>query len=324
MEGAHGLDIFLKKDDPWYKISSQSKFKHDKKADYVFLTNNKTLVPKYERYIASNISIVVLNTNRTPKKFSTDSIQTNDANITRTHIVNFSGDPNFQRAVLHHVLRFNPRIRSDIRKVATSLSLCPGPERQNGNFFSGRFGSLNKRKSKKKKFRPYIGVHARVGVGVGEQGTRFTEISQKLRAAARCLGSRAIRISQMAGSPALPIFLATDTPKFREIFQEEVKKMSHGQVDVVTGDWNIVHLAQLGGKGKVMTNDRKKKDWEAMWGSFVDVIMLGHAEHILALYSSYPRLALAIGDAETLVEIKNEICLEREDWRNSSEKALKV
>lgn len=46
----------------------------------------------------------------------------------------------------------------------------------------------------------------------------------------------------------------------------------------------------------------------------MDLIMLGHVEHIIDIYSSFPRLEFSLEDAEKLTELRNEIFFKVELW----------
>lgn len=235
-------------------------------------------------------------------------------------VINLHHNYNFRRALLHHVFRMSQSISQRHKNTAHAMGFRMGHMENPG------MGWLGGQK------RPYVAVHARIGRGVRERGSRFAAVSDNMLIPARCLASRAVRIAFIAGSPALPVFLATDTPEFRPMFKNVVDKISHGRVQVVNGDWDVAHSSQDRFHSQVnnlkkMNEEVKKKNEEdagrdeakaqenvRFLGGYMDLIMLGHAEHIVSLYSSFPRLALALGDAETLTELRNEICLKVELW----------
>lgn len=222
---------------------------------------------------------------------------------------------NFQRSVAHLVLRLSPSIRDFHFLNCRSMRLKCGK--------SSSLSRIAHSFNAPQDFvaRPYISVHARLGLGVGESGERFIKVSKNVLVPARCLASRAVRLALLAGTPALPIFLATDTPAFREIFQNVVTEMSSGRVAVLNGNWSVAHSNKVAHdllrsqmkKNKLIGLSRSKA-WESVWGSYMDLVMLGHGEHVVALYSSFVRFAMAIGDAETLTELRNEICTNDEHW----------
>lgn len=268
---------------------------------------------RFENVMASNIHTVFINTNKVPRSVSDVFLSKYMPPDMTIRTMNFvRQDDNFFRAVLHQVFRLSNEMEKDIGMLSEKMELKGITEKkmQTGwmsNYYTRVFG---------KRKRPYIGVHARIGKGVGEGMSRFEKVSAKMEIAARCLASRAIRLSHMSGNPALPIFLATDTAEFRDVFKAVVKKMSHGRIEVVTGEWDIVHSNRL--KNRRHDNGTAVDDADnrsVIWSTVIDLVMLGYAEHILALYSSFPRLAAYMGDAETITELRNEICLEGEHWR---------
>lgn len=180
--------------------------------------------------------------------------------------------------------------------------------------------------------RRYIGVHARLGVGVGEMGHhRFHDLSRDMGKAARCLGRRAVQLAELgyrrelwdrmrAARPGagaeqkkqttIPIFLATDSPTFRPVFADTVRRLSRGTMRVVHGHWNVVHSNHVPWGHVLPGNDldESQKANNGFWGLSMDLIMLGHAEHVISMYSTFPRFAVAIGDASTLIELRPERC----------------
>lgn len=180
--------------------------------------------------------------------------------------------------------------------------------------------------------RRYIGVHARLGVGVGEMGHhRFRDLSRDMGKAARCLARRAVKLSQLGYRPELwdrmraagkgtgaerkkqttiPIFLATDSPTFRPVFADTVRRLSKGTMRVIHGHWNVVHSNHVPWGNALSGNedDELQKANNGFWGLSMDLIMLGHAEHVISMYSTFPRFAVAIGEASTLIELRPERC----------------
>lgn len=293
---ANGLQIFLQEG----QIQREAKV-----GKLAILTNKLSSVDTYEAVLGSDANTVIMATNRLPKPFSESELKKLLPGDLSPRFVNkMRLNRNFHRAILHHVLRLS----DEMRRAQATLNSRMGIS---GESADERRGVLSDKNWLVKPFvrpkRPYIAVHARIGAGVGENGTnRFKNISENAKLAAGCLASRAVRLSFLAGSPALPVYLATDTPKFKDIFEKVVYSYSNGRIDVVSGNWSVQHSNKLVAN---VNKKSRKRDWAAMWGAYMDLVMLGHGEHILALYSSFPRLALAIGNAETLTELRNHICL---------------
>lgn len=267
---------------------------------------------RFEKILSSSVHTVFMNTNKIPSTMSDQFLARHKPpELTIRSMDAARGSYNFFRAVFHHVFQLSDNMEKDIENLTTKMELkgtMKTPKRGwVGKYFLRVFG---------KRRRPYIAVHARIGKGVGEGMSRFGAISAKLEVAAKCLASRAIRLSHMSGTPSLPIFLATDTAEFRYIFRDIVKEMSHGRIEVVSGEWDVVHSNRL--KNRIHKNGTVvdvAENRRVMWSTFFDLIILGHGEHVLALYSSFPRLAAYLGDAESFTELKNEICLVGERWR---------
>lgn len=275
----------------------------------ILLTHLSLNESQYESVLLSKVRTVLMHTHKIP-------LQVDEAffsrhlpdNLSPILAAKFRNSQTFRRAVMHHVLTASDSMMKDHTKASRVMRLKGGTEvakTQKTPWFRRGLNNLGKQGSRR-----YIGVHARLGKGVGEFPTeRFKHVALRLKDVANCLASRAIRISEMSGSPPLPIFLATDTSEFRDVFERTVRQISGDGVDVLYGNWSMIHVAKVPFKDKNYSGQGSGKPWEAVWGGFMDLRLLGYAEHIIALYSGFPRLALSTGDAKTLVQIRNEICL---------------
>lgn len=219
-------------------------------------------------------------------------------------------DSNFRRALMHHVLHLSEGMRADHWRTCRKLNLRCAPRLAEDFDVTDQGWRGNIRNSDG---RPYIAVHARVGIGIGEGNiTRFSPLSRNLLLTAFCLASRAVRLALFSGNPALPIFLATDTPKFRPLFQEVAHRLSGGRVTVIHGGWDVAHTDRLRDQhkdlGQIFDKQQDSYEWEVVYASYMDLIMLGHAEHIISIFSTFPRLGQALGDSYSLTELGHEIC----------------
>lgn len=281
----------------------------------VFLNASEESLLLYEHVLSSSTDTVMMATNKVPLNLSDNFIgKYLPLAVTSSNALGIRVNPNFHRSILHHVFTLSNSIRGDQQLMNSKMNLCGKTMRGRrldeegpASFFNGFIQPR----------RPYIAVHARIGRGVGEYPTgRFKDVSENMKAAALCLASRAVRLAYMSGNPALPIYLATDTAEFRNIFEKAATKISHNRVQILSGEWKVIHSTKLTKQQNAnITGSGEEIFREAMWGSYMDLVMLGHAEHIVALYSSFPRLALAIGNSETLIELKNDICITEESWR---------
>lgn len=277
-----------------------------------------------EKMMMSGAPVVVSHFNRMQRSFSDAFVKfAKPAHISISDMLNIRANANFHRVVFHRVFRLSNELIRDHMLLSHRLHLrAPYMAREVARFARNLSDSLPAATRawsatsalNMTSYTPYIGVHARIGKGVGEGRERFEQITLHMTKAAKCLASRAIRLSHMAGEPDLPIFLATDTAEFRKLFQTVVGKMGHKRIRVLSGDWDIVHSTRMAatGRGNVKPTDAGVR--RVMWGSYMDLIMLGHAQHVLALYSSFPRLAVRLGDSETLTELRNDICLKNDHW----------
>lgn len=252
-----------------------------------FLNATHLQNPWEETILMSNTRTVVASRRGFPNSFSAAFLDFNrPKELRRVDLLSLRSNHHLRRAILHHVFRTHDNLRHSHLVKALSLGLRTP------------YTAL----SRNAPTTPYIAVHARIGIGIGEGAGRFTNIGNKQYEAAKCLATRAIALSNMASPSQLPIFLATDTLQFRKIFRDAVTDLSNRRIPVVTGEWNVVHTGR-------MHLNRTKGLQNAISGSYMDLVLLGHAQHIVAFYSSFPRLALWLGDAESLTEIRNELCL---------------
>lgn len=272
-----------------------------------FLNGTEESHPHFINVLLSNITTVFYAPHYRPSREIVYSFvkQSGVHSLNISNVLKLPSSVNFQRALMHHVFRLSDDIQRDHRYYANRLRLSRG-------YVPTEVSSL--RRLYPYYARPYIAVHARIGSGVGEVNGRFKDVQKDMIVPARCLAYRALRMSFMAGYHPLPIFLATDTTEFRTIFQNVVASISHGRIAVVTGDWDVVHSGRFNDVPQNVSQDEKKKteSWKKVWGSYMDLAILGHAEHILSLYSEFPRFALALGDAKTLTELRNHLCLQNE------------
>lgn len=305
------IDFFFheKMDDP--KNETRTEISN---ANMQFLDGTAASLRQYDRVVASNARTVVLATNKRPAGITYGFVRKHlPKGISIPHILAQQTSLSFYRVLFHSAFKLSRDIREEQHIVNTRIGLTKNfsPEESRGG---SRVGDCNQSKGCHFITRPYIGVHARIGLGVGESSPRFAKISQRLQTPANCLASRAVKISLITGNPPLPIYLATDTPAFRQVFETTVSKFSKGKVKVFTGDWKTIHTARIRYDidGRVPGPIQMLRMKEAVRDSYMDMVILGDAKHVISLYSSFSRFAMTLGMAETLTEIRNEICFKDE------------
>lgn len=269
------------------------------------LTGTNQSHARFVNVLSSNITTVFYTPQyRPPRDVLISLLKRNGADDeSLLALLRLPSSPDFQRVLLHQVFQISDQIRQDQIHHAQDFRLSLGYKP-----CKATTGALKYQQSA----RPYIAVHARIGRGVGELNGRFKDVQNDLTVPARCLGIRAVRLSTVTGHPPLPIFLATDTTEFRTLFSEIVKDISRGQVTVLSGDWDIVHSGRFNPLDSSLNQSdyNNTTSWKKVWGSYMDLVMLGHAEHIVSLYSEFPRFAFALGDAKSLTELRNHVCID--------------
>lgn len=302
---------------------------NDEESTVVF--NSKINMNNFAHTLESNKRSVIMCMHNPPtdgvmSKYAKRKVPFKIRNPLKLSSITRSAD--FQRAFFHHVFRVSKHIRNDHRYTCQKLGLrCPSlvtsHEQQGNTTTLTHDTNTNDQEGDDNNDgvpnRPYIGVHARLGLGLGEgKMDRFYPLSKNTLVPARCLASRAVRLSLLAGKPALPIFLATDTTDFRDLFRDVVYEISDGRVPVVFGDWDVGHTDRLYGQHQPVgyTFDRKTfpDEWKVVWATYMDLILLGHAEHVLSIFSTFPILAQALGDGISLTQLKPDVCTIKESW----------
>lgn len=137
----------------------------------------------------------------------------------------------------------------------------------------------------------YTAVHARLGLGIGEarkDAGRFnlTRLGTSLRGMARCFVDAVLDTTASKRQSRFSIFLATDTPTFRHIFAEEVRRQAP-HVDTVFLDAEVKHVRNLDASAK--------DDMSIYLDTFVELLFLAKAERIVHLRSGFADLAAWMG-----------------------------
>lgn len=307
----HRTEMFLQNEDEISKLGINGQID---KSSIVVLDGSEQSKTRFINIVESITRTVVFSMGSSPPRDTLIAlVGRNLKNFQPREAVNFLGNVNCQRAVMHHIVRLNHEIRSEhiIHARAMGLRIPSDTSKSNWNP-----AALTWRQPRDTRGQGYVAVHARIGEGVGETTGRFQRVVKNLTIPARCLASRAVHISFMTGTPPPPVFLATDTPSFRAEFTRAVNEASHGRVSVLHGNWDVIHSSKLDFqmRNQKLSRENNTIEWNGIWASYMDLIMLGHAEHLIALQSSFPRLAFALGTAETFTELHSDICTVQEQW----------
>lgn len=147
--------------------------------------------------------------------------------------------------------------------------------------------------------RRYVAVHARLGKGVSESGTRFGA-QERWGRYAECLGRRAVRMGMRLGGDG-SLFLASDSPEFRRVFRRAVAKIEKGWVrGVVYGGWETKHLARM--------MSRNRTDWELFQLSIVEFVLLGRGVGLVSGQSRFASAGRLVGGVEEREVVRIEEC----------------
>lgn len=268
---------------------------------------------KFVDALMSNITAVVMTMTHRPFRSTLESLgQKRFGFLKQKHLTDFYGSHIFRRIVMHLVFR----LRSDFDDHLSGK----GHKQLYVIVAKPSYVSLLSILQGK-----YIGVHARVGLGLAEAGDRFDTIRERLDIPAKCLARRAVLLAKVSKGYPCPIFLATDTSSFREIFFREVEIISGHTITIFHGRWNAVHSYYNIDMEKTHLNRSKgEQDLKMlqMMETYADLSLLGRAQHIVALPSSFARFAFAIGNATSFTQTGINDCINESNiYANSFSKA---
>lgn len=141
----------------------------------------------------------------------------------------------------------------------------------------------------------YVGVHARLGYGLGEvksDATRFdlAQSGSSIRGMARCFSASAVdlykKIEPGTSRKQPQFFLATDTPSFRSVLERELSRRLPGAaLTYVNAD--VKHIRDL----QVKT----ESDIQTFMDIFVDIFLLSWSDAMTNLRSGFSDLGVWMG-----------------------------
>lgn len=276
MTGSSNLSLFLEQEYLDQNISSKLKVDNMSIA-FLNARHSGSELGNDEALLSSDIKTVIFHS-RVHTGYSKHFINHNRPTyISLRNMLSIKSSTNFTRAVLHHILRVNDNVKQYFDDEMKRLN-----SETRRTLYNGTGESY------------YISVHARIGEGVAELGERFDSVKGNKQATAKFLATKAMKLSTITDSYALPIFLATDTLQFRKIFSETVQSLSKGKVPVFHGGWDIYH---------------SKRDDGQLIETFLDLLILGHGKHIVSLRSGFPDIAQGFGISKFLVQYESAHCL---------------
>jgi len=145
---------------------------------------------------------------------------------------------------------------------------------------------------------PYFAFHARLGFGIGEgTDSRFASAAIDYEAIARCAAEKLVRMGEKYDiSPrSLQVFIATDTPSFRPIFEKAIMN--------VAPDSNVMSM-----KENQLQHSSNMGKHTSQVNMHVENIVLGNAIEIIALRSGFSQVAYWRGIARKLSPMYYTFC----------------
>lgn len=137
----------------------------------------------------------------------------------------------------------------------------------------------------------FVAVHARLGKGVLEGGKRFVNVDSNC--VARMLAETGIRIAKEEKVPNAALFLATDTPTFRPLFDRVGARM--GAKKIFKALWDTKHVARM--------EKNNEQDRKLFWLSMVDLILISRASAVVGMGSRFANVGAFVGGMDAHVAI---------------------
>lgn len=273
-----------------------------------FVERNVSGWRAFEHALASDVHTIFLQSGE-PAELSSAQIKKCSYNQTSPFpLMSKSENWSVLRAIMRHVFRPSKKL-SSMHKAANKVfdvhPISELPAVYNWYFYKYLPRPLKNRLSSST---PYISVHARIGKGVGEaHHKRFVAVSENMQKMADCLAVRSLQLVSLvskespSGSQNASIFLATDTPDFRALFVAAVHNLSR-TATVLSGKWDTAHFNHL------KRNNSTKHERALYLSSYLDLLLLGHGEHMISTGSGYAQLAFWLGAAQTFTAISGQEC----------------
>lgn len=134
----------------------------------------------------------------------------------------------------------------------------------------------------------YVSVHARLGHGINETGSRFDleKNGHTMESVAECMATKALEKARETRIDAPRFYLATDTIEFREMFREALLRQDR-RTKVIYGSWDVKHVSKL----RITDNE----DLVKCLNTFMDLYMMSKGKGMLQTKSGFSNLAVWMG-----------------------------
>lgn len=270
--------VFLIKDRD-NKMPLSTVLSHDAKKNFLYVpildrvngTNSERhlIKSRFPKEVLSALSGNITNVYVQAQYFVKNVNQLSDFNTNQKTLPSLS--INLKKKIVHRLLDSSEALEIDVNNALISHGLCV---------------AHNKRC--KEGHSHYVGVHARLGAGIGEHNERrWGLLSNHYEKVASCFLKHVENISSSVTGKK-KVFLATDTPIFIRLFNETIQKSRSSRYE----------LSSLSSKTKHF-KDMNKTDWNVFRDMHVEHIVLGHAKHIVSFQSGFSLTAYYRGSAES-------------------------
>lgn len=202
---------------------------------------------------------------------------------------------NVRRSVTRTLLDPSRKLSEVVSSLKSAFRLCAADERCTPWRYVPHFRWWPFRERKR-----YIAVHARLGIGTKETRiSRFSKIPGNERKIAHCLAGYVKYLAISSGEKAPVVFIATDTEHFRPIFRRAMlERMSKSRVVYMRSKvrhWNRIPRSS-------------KRGLQMYFEQHAEMLLIGHATHIVSFWSGFSRCGFWRGSAKRLKVVTYKNC----------------
>lgn len=136
--------------------------------------------------------------------------------------------------------------------------------------------------------RPYVAVHARLGLGVGELGKFERRFKGKFETAAKCFSSEIKKFETANSIRDTLVYIATDTSEFIPVFERVMAKsfLNTRVIHMNAKPMHYDHIRKRGGKNTLL-----------YLNIHLESLLIGHAMHIISFSSGFADVSFWRGNA---------------------------